>query len=290
MNTGRRRASVMSIRPLTGHIGAEIKGIDLARLTAGGAKAIRAAWLEHKVLFFPRQGLSPDELVRTAALFGEIDPPHPGLERHPDNSDVMIAASRRGEGGGKYNDVWHSDVSFDETPPAASMLQAETVPPVGGDTLFISMQAAWEALAAPLKKAVEGLAALHDGIPNFTPYLLDPGTPDGPERLRGLKSRLAGCVHPLVVRHPETGLKALFVNRAFTQRIQGLSEIESRGLLGLLFDHCEQESFQVRWSWSKGDIAFWDNRCTMHYAAKDYGLHDRIMNRVTLKGSRPLAA
>ena len=279
-----------NIRPLTGHIGAEIAGIDLRDLTDDEVRTIRSAWLEHKVLFFPRQGLSPDELARTASRFGTIDRPHAGLEHHPDNPDVMITASRNGEGGGKYNAIWHSDVSFDEAPPAASMLQAEILPPVGGDTLFISMYAAWEALSERLKAAVEGMEAVHDGIPNFTPYLLDPGTPNGRERLRKLKSRSIGCIHPLVVRHPDTGLKALFVNRAFTQRILGLSEIENRGLLDLLFDHCEQASFQVRWCWSKGDIAFWDNRCTMHYAARDYGLHDRIMHRVTLKGGRPLAA
>ncbi len=283
-------STAIRIRPLAGHIGAEVTGVDLGDLDGRAVAAVREAWLEHQVLFFPRQGLSPERLVEAASRFGEIDPPHPGLERHPDHPDVMIAASRRGEGGAKYNAIWHSDVSFDAAPPAASLLQAEILPPVGGDTLFVSMYAAFDRLCERLKPVVEGLEAMHDGIPNFTPYLLDPGTPDGPERLRRLKRESRGCVHPVVIRHPETGRRALFVNRAFTQRLLGLSDIESRGLLGLLFEHCEQASFQVRWSWSPGDIAFWDNRCTMHYAARDYGLDDRIMHRVTLKGARPLAA
>ncbi len=278
------------IRPLAGHIGAEVAGIDLKRLDDPMVAVLREAWLEHKVLFFRRQGLSADELVRAASCFGEVDPPHSGLERHPDNAAVMIAASRGGHGGGKYNAIWHSDVTFDETPPAASMLQAEVLPPVGGDTLFASMEAAFGALSARLKTAIEGLEAFHDGLPNFTPYLLDPGTPDGIRRLDNLRREHTGCVHPVVVRHPETGRRVLFVNRAFTQRILGLPDIEGRGLLNLLIEHCEQETFQMRWSWSGGDVALWDNRCTMHHAAFDYGRHNRIMHRVTLKGSRPLAA
>ena len=276
-----------NVRPLAGHIGAEIAGVDLRRIDGDDVRLIREAWLAHQVLFFPRQGLSADELGRAASRFGEIEPPHSGLVRHPDNPGVMLARTTKGAGSGRYNAIWHSDVSFEAAPPMASMLQAESVPAVGGDTLFASMYAAWEALSDRLKTAVEGLEALHDGVPNFTAYLLDPETPDGPERLRRLKAEQPGAAHPLVVRHPETGRRALFVNRAFTQRILGLPEIESRGLLDLLFDHSEQASFQCRWRWAEGDIAFWDNRCAMHYAAMDYGMADRLMTRVTLKGAPP---
>ncbi|MDE0417691.1 MAG: TauD/TfdA family dioxygenase [bacterium] len=279
-----------NIRPLTGHIGAEISGIDLRCLDDGTVAALREAWLEHKVLFFPRQGLSPDELVHAASRFGDIEPLHPGLERHPDNPDVMVTATRDGEGDAIFNATWHSDVTFDETPPAASMLQAETLPSVGGDTLFMSMYAAWDALSERFKRAVDGLQAFHDGVPTFTPYLLESGAADGPERLQTLKRDYPGSVHPVVVRHPESGRRALYVNRGFTRRILGLPDIEGRGLLNLLLEHVEQSSFQVRWTWSEGDVAFWDNRCTMHYAARDYGPEERVMYRVTLKGSRPLAA
>jgi len=276
-----------NIRPLTGFIGAEIGGIDLRAVGPEEVSAIRGAWLEHQVLFFPGQHLSPDELVAAGAKFGEIDPPHGGLEHHPDNRNVMLAVSRNGEGGSKYNDIWHADVTFDTTPPMASMLQAVTLPPLGGDTLFASMYAAWDALSPNLQNAVEGLQAFHDGVPNFMPYLLDPGTVNGPERLRKLKAEQPGAIHPLVVRHPETDRKALYVNRAFTARIMGMSEIESRNLLNLLVEHCEQPSFQVRWRWSEGDIAFWDNRCALHHAVRDFGRADRLMTRVTLKGTRP---
>jgi taurine dioxygenase len=279
-----------NIRPLTGFIGAEIAGMDLRRIGPAEVSAIRDAFREHQVLFFPRQNLSPDDLVAAASRFGEIDPPHGGLRHHPDNPNVMTAITVKGQGGGKFNAIWHSDVTFDEAPPMASMLQAVTLPPLGGDTLFISMYAAWERLSPVLQNAVEGLEALHDGVPDFTRYLLDPGTPNGPERLEKMRAEKPGFVHPLVVRHPESRRKALFVNRAFTQQIIGLPEIESRHLLNLLCEHCEQATHQVRWHWNQGDIAFWDNRCTMHYAAMDYGDHERVMHRVTLKGTRPLAA
>jgi taurine dioxygenase len=233
--------------------------------------------------------MEPDDLTSFARHFGEIDPPHSGLRVVPGNPEVMLVETERGKGGGKYNAIWHSDVTFDETPPLGSILYAVKLPDVGGDTLFASMYAAYETLSEPIRNAVEGLYALHDGIPNFRPYLLDPQTPDGPERLKKLKKQHQGTVHPVVCRHPETGRKALFVNRAFTVEIIGLPEIESRHLLNLLCEHVEQATFQVRWRWSEGDVAIWDNRCTLHYAAMDYGDAHRVLHRVTLKGERPAA-
>jgi taurine dioxygenase len=282
-------AMLGNVRPLTGHIGAEIGGIDLKTLDDAAVAAIRAAWLEHKVVFFPRQELTADELVGVARRFGEIEPPHAGLRRHPDNDDVLLLETHRKAGDGRYNDIWHSDVTFAERPPMASMLHAVKLPAVGGDTLFSSMTAAWDALSEPLKRAVEGLEAYHDGIPNFTAYLSDPGQPNGRERLARMRQTEPGAVHPVVRRHPETGRRALFVNRAFTTRILGLSEIESRGLLDLLIEHCEQSSFQMRWRWTEGDVALWDNRHALHNAAFDYGDEHRVMHRVTLKGDRPVA-
>jgi taurine dioxygenase len=150
------------------------------------------------------------------------------------------------------------------------------------------MYAAYDALSTRMRHVIEGLEALHDGIPNFRSYLLDPGTPDGPERLRKFTEEHPGCVHPVVRRHPETGRKALFVNRAYTVDIMGVTSIESRNILNFLFEHIEQPSFQVRWRWSEGDVAMWDNRCTLHYASMDYGDAHRLLHRVTLKGDRPV--
>ena len=278
-----------NVRPLTGYIGAEIAGIDLKAIDESEAAAIRRAFLEHQVLFFPHQDMAPGDLLTFARYFGEIDPPHSGLRHHPDNPDVMLVETKEGDGSGKYNEVWHSDVTFDATPPLGSILRAVTLPPIGGDTLFASMYAAYDALSDHMRDMVEGLEALNDGIPNFRPYLLDPGTPDGVERLRKMKEEMPGFVHPVVRRHPDTGRKALFVNRAFTVDIMGVTSIESRNLLNFLFEHIEQATFQVRWRWSQGDVAMWDNRCALHYAANDYGAARRVMHRVTLKGDRPAA-
>ena len=282
--------NTMRVRPLTGYLGAEITGIDLAKLSAFEVKAVRKAFLEHQVVFFKHQKLGADDFAALAEKFGEIDPPHSGLLPHPDNAKVMMTVSRKGEGGAKYNDIWHSDVSFDETPPLGSLLHPMTLPPVGGDTVWASMYAAYEKLSDRIKTLIEGLEVLHDGIPTFTRFLLDPAIPNGAERLRKMKVEKPGCVHPLVIRHPETGRRALFISRAYAACIVGLPELESRHLINMLCEHCEQANFQVRWRWSEGDVAFWDNRCTIHYATKDYGLETREIMRVTLKGTRPMAA
>ena len=222
-----------------------------------------------------------------AKRFGEIVTPHAGLNKLPGHPDVMLVETKDGEGSGKYNTNWHSDVSFDEKPPAGSIIRAVKLPGIGGDTLFASMYAAYDNLSAPIKEIVENLKAFHEGVPRFSWSLLDPAHPTGREMLDKMKAECPGATHPVVRRHPETGRKALYVNRSFTTRIMGLSEVESRNLVDLLCEHCEQSSFQVRWRWSEGDVAMWDNRCAMHCAAMDYGTGHRVMHRVTLKGDRP---
>ena len=273
-------------QPLTGYIGAAMSGVALDTLSDDDVDTIRQTLNEHLVLFFPGDCLSADNLAAFGERLGEIDLPHSGLRKHPENPLVMVTETSGGKGGG--NNTWHTDVSFDESPPAISILQAVTLPEVGGDTLFASMYAAFETLSPPLRELVEGLEALHDGLPYFTQYLISSGTPNGTERLEQMRKERTTAIHPVVRRHPETGRKALYVNRLFTQRIMGISDIESRNLLTLLFEHVEQASFQVRWSWSPGDVAMWDNRCAMHYASEDFGLANRLMHRVTLKGERPL--
>ena len=276
-----------NVRPLSGYIGAEVTGLDLNRLDDDTTMAIHSAFLEHQVLLFPRQHLSGDALCRFASRFGEVELPHSGLKVTPDNPRVFRLKTEGGEGDGKFNDIWHSDVSFQHAPPAASVIQAIRVPDIGGDTLFASMYAAYETLSDPIRSMIEDLEALHDGVPNFTTYLLDLGTPDAKQRLERMKATAEVSVHPLVRCHPETGRKSIYINRAFTTRIMGLSDIESRNLMNLLFEHIEQASFQMRWHWSEGDVGIWDNRCALHYAAKDYGAGLREMDRVTIKGDEP---
>ena len=276
-----------TLRPIGGHIGAEIAGLDLKALDATDVAAVRAAWLEHKVLFFPGQTLAADDLVAAAARFGQVEALHDGLRRHPGNHRVLLVETGDGKGDGPNGAFWHSDVTFAACPPMASMMLAVELPPVGGDTLFASMTAAWEALSPPLRQAVEGLEAFHDGLPYFTSYLALTAPGEAAERIAKLRADEPGAVHPVVRVHEETGRKALFVNRPFTRHLVGLSGIESRHLLDLLIEHGEQPSFQLRWRWSKGDVALWDNRHCMHYPAWDYGRHRRVMHRVTLAGTRP---
>ena len=276
-----------NVRPLTGYIGAEVTGLDLGNLDAAAAKAVWDTFLEYQVVFFRHQTLSADALLALGQRFGDIVRPHAGLSKLPDNPDVMLVETEGGMGSGKYNTIWHSDVSFNESPPAGSIIHAVKLPDVGGDTLFASMYAAYDNLSEPLKNMVEGLEAFHDGMPIFSLYLLDSANPKGRDMLEAMKREEPGAVHPVVRTHPETGRKALYVNRSFTSRILGLSEIESRNLLDLLCEHCEQSSFQVRWRWSQGDVGMWDNRCAMHVAAMDYGAQHRVMHRVTLKGDKP---
>ena len=276
-----------NVRPLTGYIGAEVTGVDLGKLDDAEAKAVWETFLAHQVVFFPHQTLSPEELLALGRRFGEIVTPHAGLTKLPGQPDVMLVETKDGQGSGKYNTGWHSDVSFDESPPAGSIIRAVKLPGVGGDTLFASMYAAYDNLSAPLKEMLDSMEAFHEGVPRFSWSLLDPSRAGGREMLEKLKREAPGAVHPVVRTHPETGRKALYVNRSFTTRILGLSEIESRNLLDLLCEHCEQSSFQVRWRWSEGDVGIWDNRCAMHSAAMDYGTGHRVMHRVTIKGDKP---
>ena len=275
-------------RPLTSYVGAEISGINLKNLDESTVNSIWRMFLKHQVIFFRNQTLSPGDLVALGKCFGKILAPHAGLTTLKSHPDVMLAETRDGEGFGKYNTRWHSDVSFEEMPPAGSIIQAVKVPDVGGDTLFSSMYAAYENLALPLKEMVRNLKAFHEGVPAFSWALLDPVNREGSERLERMKRECPGAVHPVVRCHPETGRKALFVNRSFTTRILGLSEIESRNLIDLLCEHCEQAAFQVRWRWAQGDVGIWDNRCLTHCAVMDYGKSHRIMHRITLRGDRPL--
>ena len=281
--------SASNIRRLTGQIGAEISDIDVTRLDDGGVRLIKEAFHQHQVLFLPRQRLNHGDLVSFAGRLGEVRAGGTGHVMHTDNPEVILVETDRGAGSGKYNEIWHSDMSCERQPPSVSVLHAVKLPEIGGDTLFASMYAAYEALSEPLKRLVDGLEALHDGVPAFAPLLMDPQSPSGLERLERMRLEQAQTMHPVVRRHPDTGRKALFVNRTFTTRIMGLSDIESRRLLSLLLEHAEQPRFQARWRWSEGDLAMWDNRCTMHYAVYDYGQAHRIMHRVFLAGDRPRA-
>jgi taurine dioxygenase len=177
-------------------------------------------------------------------------------------------------------EFWHSDVSCDEEPPLGTMLQIHTLPAIGGDTLFANMHAAYEALSAPMKQLLEGLSARHESEHVYRGRYSDRGVEDRDKVY-------PRATHPVIRTHPETGRKALFVNRTFTTRINELTDAESDAVLRLLFDHCEQIDFQIRFRWERNDVAFWDNRSVIHRAIWDYWPHERKGRRVTIKGERP---
>jgi taurine dioxygenase len=276
------RANI-AVKPLTPSIGAEIEGINLARLDDDGFAAVHQALLDHLVLFFRDQDITPREHLTFARRFGEVEPPHPVFDRVPEAPEVSVIEQRGAQG--IYNDEWHTDVSFRERPPLASILHCKVAPEVGGDTLWASMYAAYDGLSEGIKRLIEPLTAVHDITGGFMDVLLD--QEDGVAKLQKAQAANPPVIHPVVRTHPETGRRALFVNRSFTVAIRGLSRVEGRGLLDLLLAHAELPSHQVRFRWRAGSLAIWDNRCTQHFAAADYAPHHRKMHRVTVIGDKP---
>ena len=272
-----RRIEVHRFSPA---LGAEVRGIELADgLDAATYAEVRRAFLEHQVLFFKDQReIPPAVQVAIGKRFGELHfhPAAPHMQGYPEIFEISTHKDSQVANG----EFWHSDVSCDEMPPLGTILQIQELPEIGGDTLFANMYAAYEALSTPMKSMLKGLTATHGSEHVYRGRYSDRGVDD------------AGRVypearHPVVRTHPETGKQALYVNRTFTTHINELSQNESDALLEMLFTHCEQIDFQIRFRWSRYDVAFWDNRCTMHHAVWDYWPHTRKGRRVTIKGDRP---
>jgi taurine dioxygenase len=268
----------LSVTPLTAAIGAEIAGVDLRRpLADETVAAVRQALLDHLVVFFRDQPLTDDEHLAFALRFGPLSVP-PLATKYQDRPAVTVLdqVSPKGEGA----DEWHSDNTFMDHPPLGSILRAVQLPPVGGDTCFASMYAAYEALSPPVRDLVDGLRAVHDVTKPMRKAIAAGHTNLG---LAEMQERWPPVEHPVVVTHPETGRKALFVNRNSTTHLVGVSERENDVLLPFLLDHVRSPEFQCRFHWQPDSIAFWDNRCVQHYAVADYD-ERRVMHRVTVDG------
>ncbi len=278
-------ATAIEIRPLSGSLGAEIHGLDLARpLDAETFEPIERAFLDHQVLFFRDQELAPAQLVGFAARFGPsgrypLAEPNP---EHPDVNAVVKEPSQTTNFGG----VWHSDTTYLEIPALGSLLYAKEVPARGGDTLFANMYRAYESLSPGLRRLLDGLAAVNSAGKNEETLRSD-HVASGAMTATALDARGLRAEHPVVRRHPVTGRKALYVNRAHTVAFKDMSEAESAGLLDYLFDHAAREDFTCRFRWEAGSLALWDNRCTQHYPLNDYPGRRRVMHRVTIAGDRP---
>jgi alpha-ketoglutarate-dependent taurine dioxygenase len=289
--------TTIDIRPLSGVIGAELRGVDLKQPLAEETIAeIRAALLAHKVIFFPGQHLTPEEHVAFGAQFGAVTPAHPVMPGLADNPKVFeIDYTKSAELYATYGDVarrkrktngldWHTDVTFVETPPLGSILNAVVIPDAGGDTAWTNQVAAFEALSPTLQRFLETLTAVHDGSDQFGALLeaFGEGIWDD-ERF----SKLEPVTHPVVRTHPETGEKVLFVNAGFTSHINELEPEESDALLSYLYAHSAKPEFTVRYHWTAGDLGFWDNRATQHSVVGDF-TGDRVIQRITLRGDKPV--
>jgi taurine dioxygenase len=270
--------SPFELLKLTPHCGAEVRGLDLSQpLDPLTVDSLAQALGEHCVLFFHDQKMTPVQHKAFGRRFGELHlhPAWPRLvEGHPEIMEIYADANTKRIAG----EDWHSDVSCDPEPPLGTILQMLEVPEVGGDTLFASMYAAWDALSAPMRKMLDGMTALHDGEATYR------GRYEGAVEEGKVYPR---SVHPVARIHPVTGRKALFVNRIFTSRIQELSKPESDAVLAMLFSHIEQPDFQCRFKWRAGAVAFWDNRGVQHHALWDYHPQRRRGLRVTIRGDKP---
>ncbi|MFC9058778.1 TauD/TfdA dioxygenase family protein [Streptomyces sp. NPDC057074] len=259
-------------------IGAEIRGVDLSRpLGATLREELNRALLEWKVLFFRGQHLTSGQQRDFAGHWGELET-NPLLSA---GASADVVRFDKGAGGAPtYENVWHTDVTFRERPALGAVLQLREVPPFGGDTMWADMAAAYDNLPPEVKERVDGARAVHDFIPGFARFY-------GPERLAPHQDLFPPVEHPVVRTHPETGRRMLFVNTSFTTRITGMDRAESDRLLRLLFQQAHVPEYQVRFRWQAGDVAFWDNRATQHYAVGDYGSERRVAERVAIAGDRP---
>jgi alpha-ketoglutarate-dependent taurine dioxygenase len=273
----------IDVVPIAGALGAEIAGVDLARDVPDEImREIRRAWLEHLVVFFRDQDLDPDAFLAFARRLG-VPVEYPfvqGIAGYPE----IIAVTKLPEETVNFGGIWHSDTVYLERPPMATLLVAREVPPTGGDTLFASMYAAYDALSPRMQQLLAGLRAVNSSALADVSKTREDRMRDG-----GGSDAATEYVaeHPVIRTHPETGRKALYVNVAHTVRFVGMTDAESRPLLQFLFEHSVRPEFTCRFQWRPGSLALWDNRCAMHNPINDYHGHTRRMHRITLAGDPP---
>ena len=274
----------MHIKRLSGSVGAEILDVDLVgNISDALIEDILKVWLESGVVFFRDQNMTMDQFQSFAQRFGEIVeyPFVKGLPDHPMIIPVLKLPHEKNNFGG----IWHTDTTYLQTPPMATMLIAEELPPYGGDTLFSSNYAAYEALSPDLQRVLQGLRGVNSSAKATVTKTREDRVGDSAKEENVRKELVSE--HPVVRTHPETGRKALYVNPGHTMRFVGWTEEESAPLLEYLYQHQVKPEFTCRFSWTPKSIALWDNRCVMHNPVNDYHGHKRLLYRITLKGDTP---
>ncbi|HEY8069676.1 MAG TPA: TauD/TfdA family dioxygenase [Burkholderiales bacterium] len=273
---------MIAVRQIAGALGAEISGADLSKpLSKADFAEVKRLWLEHLVIFFRDQALTPPQFMAFAQQFGEpVEYPMvKGIEGFPKIIEVKKLEHERVPFGG----IWHTDTAYLERPPMASMLVAREIPPFGGDTLFANMYVAFESLSPGLKELLGGLKGVNSSTKADASR-----TREDAIKISGKEETKAFLAeHPVVRTHPETGRKALYVNSGHTVRFAGWTEEESAPLLDFLFQHQIRPEFTCRFAWQPGSVALWDNRCAQHNPVNDYHGHRRVMHRITLAGDVP---
>ncbi len=278
----------IDVKPISGAIGAEIHGIDLAEEGIDPAvfEEVHRAFLEHLVIFFRDQAMDDDVLFRFGRRFGELAqlPPH---RQVPGKYPELLIVETKPEDEKVFGWEWHSDTSHLEVPTLGSILYAKILPPTGGDTMFANQYLAYETLSDGMKALLDGMVAVHAN--GRILRTLSEGRMPAP----GSEAESAGwskmsAEHPVVRTHPETGRKSLYVNELHTESFKGMTVEESQPLLQFLYSHACRPEFTCRFQWAVNSVAFWDNRCAMHLALNDYAGHSRLMHRVQVKGGRPV--
>ena len=272
----------IEVHPVSGLLGAEIKGVNLADLNDEQFTEIRQVFLEHSVIFFRDQDLTQEQHIAFANRWGEINVNHffKPVEDYP----MIAEVSKEPDQERNIGSNWHTDHSYDQIPALGSILYAHEVPEVGGDTMFASMYAAYDALPDGLKETLSGLNAIHSSRHAFGRKPTGQRSQDIGNRIGNRELATQDAVHPVVIRHPDTGRKALYINSAFTVQFEGWTKEESQPLLQYLYRHAVNPTFTCRFQWKKGSVGFWDNRATWHCALNDYPGQRRYMHRITVEG------
>ena len=276
--------NTIEVNPLGGALGAEISGIDLNEATSDEQLTeVRKVFGQYAVIFFRNQNLTPENEIRFAKRWGEINTNRffSSVEGYPQIALVVKEPDQKNNIGGS----WHTDHSYDIAPALGSMLFAHEVPISGGDTVFASMYKAYETLSDGLKSTLSNLRARHSSVHVFGAARAANGNDDTVGRIKNPEAATQEAIHPVVISHPETGRRALYVNPGFTLGFEGWSDEESKPLLEYLYAHAARPEFTCRFQWKAGSIAFWDNRATWHLAVNDYQGHRRMMHRITIEGT-----